>query len=283
MIDGITLSFNSKTIEECLKAKGVKMIIHSNRDTGEVMKVTADFNNFKIKICPNGTVILNGSLHKYWKGENYSDFSHSDLVECIKKLSSDLEFNPKKARVQNIEFGVNINPLFNAYDFCQSVLTYKNKSFNTFQNNEIQIGFVCKRLQYSVKVYDKGRLEYTKNENILRFEIKTHKMCFVKNAGIKTLSDVTNKDCLAVLGEIMNKIYADLIIFDQVNQCKLTIKEKEIFNVYSNPRKWEKVNRSHRCRKKKHFNAIIEKHGLNQWKGKVAQMINDKWNMLYNT
>lgn len=283
MIDGITLSFNSKTIEDCLKGKGVEIIYHYSNKSGESKWASAEFENLKIKISPSGTVILNGSLHKYWKEENYSDFSHSDLIECIKKLSSELEFNPQKARVQNIEFGVNINPLFNAYDFCESVLAHKNKSLNTFQNKGIQIGFVCKRSQYSVKAYDKGRLEYTKHENILRFEIKTHKMYFIKEAKIKTLSDVTNKDCLAALGDIMKKIYADLIILDQVNKSKLSIEENKIFNECSNPKNWVKLKRQDRCKKKKLLNAIIEKHGLNQWNGKAAQMINDKWNMLFNT
>jgi len=279
MIDGIKISFRSEVIEEHLGCLGVGMTIHVNDSTGEVEKKKANYKHLTIVIYPSKTVIVKGSLHKYWKDENYSDFSHKELIKCINDLSEKLGFNPAEAQLQNLEFGVNINTLFSPFAFCESVIVHKQLSFNKFQSRGMQIGFQCERSQYSLKVYDKGK-QYIKHQNRLRFEIKTYKMAFIRKTGITTLADLFNKKSLALLGITLQNVYDELIIADQVVETKLTKNEKRIYNACINPKNWEKFNRNDRYNKRKLFNNIVEKHGTNQWKKTVARMLDEKWRML---
>lgn len=279
MIDGVKICFRSKTIIDRLNCLGVELFSKFSNKTGEEIMRTADFRHLKIVIYPNGTVVIRGSLHKYWKDENYSDFSHTELIKCINDLSERLGFNPAEAQIQNLEFGVNINTLFNPFAFCESVIVHKQLSFNKFQSRGMQIGFQCERSQYSLKVYDKGK-QCNKHQNRLRFEIKTYKMAFIRKTGITTLADLFNKKSLALLGIILQNVYDELIIADQVVETKLTKNEKRIYNACSNPKNWEKFNKNDRYYKRIQFNNIVEKHGTNQWKKTVAQKLDEKWRML---
>lgn len=279
MIDGIKISFRSEGIEDRLKCLDVEVFSRIINSTGEVVKQTAKHRHLTIVIYPSNTVIIKGSLHKYWEGENYSDFSHSALVECIDDLSVAFGFDPAEAWIQNLEFGVNIDTLFNPYEFCESVIAHKGRPFSQFQTNGMQIGFQCYRSQYAVKVYDKGK-QYLKNENKLRFEIKTNKMVLVKSSGITRLSDLSNKNNLIALGNILQSAFKDLIITDHINEAKLTKNERRIFNQCINPKIWGKFNKNDRYYKRKQFNNIVEKHGTNQWKKTVAQKLDEKWRML---
>lgn len=279
MIDGVKICFRSKTIIDRLNCLDVEVFSKFSNKTGEEIMRTAEFRHLKIVIYPSGTVVIRGSLHKYLKDENYSDFSHTELIKCINDLSEKLGFNPAEAQIQNLEFGVNINTLFNPFAFCESVIVHRQLPFNKFQSRGMQIGFQCERSQYSLKVYDKGK-QYIKHENRLRFEIKTYKMAIIRKTGITTLADLFNKKSLALLGIILQNVYDELIIADQVVETKLTKNEKRIYNACINPKNWEKFNRNDRYNKRKLFNNIVEKHGTNQWKKTVARMLDEKWRML---
>lgn len=279
MIDGVKICFRSKTIIDRLNCLDVELFSKFSNKTGEEIMRTADFRHLKIVIYPNGTVVIRGSLHKYWKGENSSNFSYTELVSCINDLAEKFDFIPSDVHIKNIEFGVNITTQFKPYIFCQYVIVHKNLPFNKFQSTRMQIGFICERLQYSLKFYDKGR-QYAKHQNKLRFEIKTQKMAFIKKTGITTLSDLLNKNSLALLGNTLQNAFDELIIADQVDEANLTKNEKRIFIACSNPRNWENFQRNERCKYKKAFNNIIEKYGINHWKKTVANKITETWQIL---
>lgn len=287
MIDGAKIIFYSESVVNDLLRLGVEPEANVKVDSTGEMKFPkfAEYKNLRFKISESNRVEITGSLHKYWsKGENHSDFTFSELSECITDLCLKFNINPLEAHLAGFEFGVNVSPLFNPFEFCGHVIAYKNESFSKFRTNKkIQIGFEAQKQQYSVKVYDKGK-QYLKETNYLRFEVKVSKMKFLQSKGIKTfhLTDLLNPKVLNQLGELLNEMFEECIVSDKVRTSDLTATELKIYTLCSNPKVWERFDSRERYRKRNQFERIIEKYGLNKWKGITARMIRDKWNLLYS-
>lgn len=283
MIDGVKISFYSETIVKDLSCLGVAVLTPTEEETGEIhFPKYGVYRALRFKIRESNRVEINGSLHKYWKGENHSNFTFGELCECISDLCGKFDINPLEARLHNLEFGVNVSPPFNPYEFCGNVIAFRGESFSKFRTNgkdKIQIGFEATKNQYSVKVYDKGK-QYRKSENILRYEIRVNKMERIKYTGIYFLSDLTDRNKLEALGLILNEVFDELIICDKVNPSDLSKNEFRIYTEGKNPKEWEQYTPKQRTTRKKQFNEIIGRHGQNNWKETTARMVNEKWRML---
>jgi len=283
MIDWTKIIFYSESIVNDLLVLGVKVLTPMEEATGEIhFPKFAEYQNLRFKISESNRVEITGSLHKYWKGENYSNFTFSELQKSIRDLCVKFNINPLGAYLGGFEFGVNVSPQFNPFEFCENVIAYKNESFSKFRTNKkIQIGFEAQKQQYSVKVYDKGK-QYLKEENILRFEIKVLKMEFLKRINVSRLGDLTKPEVLNQLGELLNEMFGECIVSDKVRTSDLTVTELKIYTLCSNPKVWERFNFRERYRKRNQFERIIETYGVNKWKRITARMIRDKWNLLYS-
>lgn len=285
MIDGVKISFLSNTIETDLNKLGVDIYANVNTLSGEVCKhKKVTYKNLFIKIYATGTVVINGSLHKYWKGENFTDFTFSDLVDCINDLSRVFNFNPSEAHLRNLEFGVNVSPIFNPFDFCRDVIAYKNEGFSrltTKGGNKLNIGFKIEQQRYALKIYDKGK-QYNLDTNILRYEVRANKMEYLKRTGVRYLSDLLDIEKIKNLGAILFQTYSDLIIVEKVNTSAMSSNEERIFALCKNPKEWERFNPKQRCKYKKQFEDIINWNGTTHRKKNVAQLIEHKWAMLLN-
>lgn len=289
MIDGVKIIFYSESVVNDLLRLGVEPEAKVKIDsTGEmIFPKFAEYQNLRFKISESKRVEIKGSLHKYWsKGENYSNFTFSELQKSITELCLKLNINPLDAYLGGFEFGVNVSPQFNPFEFCENVIAYRNESFSKFKTSgkKMNIGFEARKQQYSVKVYDKGKQNYFKEENILRFEIKVSRMKFLQRKGINIfcLADLTKSEVLNQLGELLNEMFEECIISDKVRTSDLTANESKIYTLCSNPKVWEKFDFRTRYKKRKQFERIIETKGVNKWKGITARMIRDKWNLLYS-
>ncbi len=283
MIDGVKIAFYSETILKDLLTLGIRVLTPLEEETAEIhFPKTALYQHLRFKISASNRVEIAGSLHKYWKGENYSDLTFGELSGCISDLAHKFNFNPLDARLHNLEFGVNVSPYFDPDDFCRGLIAYRGESFSKFRTTgkqKTQIGFECCKKQYSLKVYNKGR-QYFKEENILRYEVRVTKMEFLKPTGIMFLSDLTNPERLFGLGQILDEIFSELIICDKVNTSQLSKNELRIYTQCSNPKEWENFSPNQRAKRKNQFSAILAKCGQTQWKGITAKLINEKWRML---
>lgn len=283
MIDGVKISFFSESIESDFKRLGIDIDTPLNEVTGEIrFPKYAKYLNLDFKISESKRIEITGSLHKYWKGDNYSDFTFNGLCDCIADLSCKFNFDGHNATLHNLEFGVNVSPLFNPFEFCKRVIAYKNESFSKFRTNgknKIHIGFEATQQQYSLKIYDKGK-QYEKIENILRYEVKVSKMQYLKSVGVSVLSDLLDIEKITALGTILNETFAELIICEDVTTSELSMNENRIFAMCSNPKEWEKFNRKERFKRKKQFNDILTAKGKTNQKETTARLIRDKWQML---
>ncbi len=283
MIDGVKISFYSESIVKDLLSLNVSVFDRLEANTGEIsFPKIAEYRTLRFKISESHRVEITGSLHKYWRGENYSTFTCNDLQQTITDLCLKFNINSLEARLHNLEFGVNVSPHFNPYEFCRGLIAFKDESFSKFKTEgkqKIQIGFECCKNQYTVKVYDKGK-QYFKSENILRYEVRVSKMEFLKSTGVYFLSDLTNPDYLNRLGEKLDEIFSELIICDKVKTSELSKTDLKIYTQCKNPKEWESFTPKQRCERKKQFNEIIDRFGETHWKETTAKLINEKWRML---
>ncbi|HRP39296.1 MAG TPA: hypothetical protein PLM55_06400 [Chitinophagales bacterium] len=283
MIDGVKISFHSKNIMEDLQKLQLPVITPVEEETGEThYPKKVEYRNLCIEIFASGRVQISGSLHKYCKGENHSDFTFQELRNCITELCLKLNVEPSQVNIHNIEFGVNVHTNFNPFEFCRNVIAYKNNSFAKFRTNgkdKIDIGFIASQQQYAVKVYDKGK-QYRKHLNCLRFEVRVEKMRFLENAGLRTLSDLCKPKVQIQLGTILDEVFAELIIRESVNISNLTSREQRIYLQCTNPKEWERFSAKKRCKRKKQFNDIQNRYATTRHKETVTILIKEKWECL---
>lgn len=93
-----------------------------------VIKFTAEIRDLKLELKPHELIISN-SLHKFFKGNNYSDFTRAELIKSIELLSNTLGIKETLIVPIKMEFGVNCE--FNLVDdYIGSILNYKGKPFD---------------------------------------------------------------------------------------------------------------------------------------------------------
>jgi hypothetical protein len=92
-------TWNTPTCLYCVKE-------HTNKDTGET-STSGNLKNLKIYIGDYG-VSIQGSLCKYYLGDNWQTLWRKDTKFAIEKLSDDLHLNLINAKITRADFGTNI-------------------------------------------------------------------------------------------------------------------------------------------------------------------------------
>lgn len=286
MICGVKIEIYSEQLcRELLNSPFLNFKTPVEEKTGLVhFPKTDTYRHLRFALFESNRIEIRGSLHKYWREENFSDFSFSDLKKCLNDLQEKFKIDLSEARISNVEFGVNVSPLFNPYEFCENLIVFRGKNFDRMKtrNGKPNIGFECGLNQYSVKIYDKAK-QYLKTENILRVEIPVCRMAYLSGVGIKNLADLKEKTVLKALGRVLLECYSNVVVNDNtVRKARLTANEKRIYSLCSNPKEWELFNRKQRYKRKKQFERIVSKYGKRNWKEETEKMISDKWAMLLN-
>lgn len=168
--------------------------------------------NLRISLLGDKLQIKN-SWHKYHKGNNYSDYSHTDLINTFYKLQTELGESLEGAKVKRIAYGcvINENPYLNFPNW----LFYKTKSPLAMYHNGQQYGSFFDFTDYKIKGYDKT-FEVWKHEkiripeNYFRIENEVKYMKHLHNRkepiNIYTPKDLFNFEIMQQLGEdLLNK------------------------------------------------------------------------------
>jgi hypothetical protein len=178
-----------------------------NRITGNFDYEGFDRNLFLKFSYPNKLTFSN-SIHKYYHGNNFNDFSYSNVHEGINQLAETYSFNLSDALITNIEYGCN-NILINGKAIYEEFVGLKGKES---QEMSTRSGFVygrsCRLTDYGLKMYNKSyeSLGILDDINIiLRTELAVGNMKYLRNRKepipIYTLNDVLNKELWYRLSE----------------------------------------------------------------------------------
>jgi len=139
--------------------------------TGVYLKTRGRIKNLKI-VQKESTLIITGSLAKYFFNNNLNMLSIKTTEEALDKLSDELGVSFEKATVTRLEFGANIILEHPIYLYLECLLLKKKYLKRTYPTT-VQYTQTIKALSF----YDK--LEEMKikkeNKNVLRYEIKLNK------------------------------------------------------------------------------------------------------------
>lgn len=248
MIDFIKVALDRDTAKQLEMNPLLDFRSSVSHQTGELLPYpkTATFQNLKFKFKSANYCELSGSLHKFaHSGKNYASFTFSEVVDTIQQLQDKFGIDPNRARLKNLEIGINLTELPIAPpDFIRSVLTHKGKAFSEMRSYYGKsIGIECYHQRYGIKVYDKGK-QYKLPYPVLRFEVKYTRMHDLNEFGIVYLSDLANPNVWQVFSNQIACRCDEVLAIDPTLQPEaLTASERRKLSNYSNPKYWEDLKR----------------------------------------
>jgi hypothetical protein len=254
--------------------------------SGEIHnKKVADLDNLKFTIFDNKHLLLKGSLHKFANDglHNYSDFTFSDLNSTLQDLETNYLGNLCNWTLQNIEFGVNINkPAYPSELFFNSTLLHKTKPFSPMGRNN-PIGIECYHNQYGIKIYSK-KLQYKLQEDIMRTEIKTTRMHYLRHHDVVSLADLTCNHKLKQLGILLPNCIDDLLFIDyNFPEANLPRKHKNLIHNSKNPRFWSKLHTTDYKRFnyiRKQYKILLADYYPDNPQSYLKEAVTQKWQYL---
>lgn len=255
--------------------------------TGEVNEnhKIAEYNSLKFEIINQTYIKLSGSLHKYWRnGSNYCNYNFNDFANTVIDLYTKFNINPCFAKLENIEFGVNIfNPPIDPTRLTKLVINHKGVPFSKMRSYNMSLGVDCYHQQYSIKIYDKSK-QYKLNDKVLRYEIKAKKMVFLKKERIVYLADLLSSDKFAALGsKLVNSLDNILINDDKISLEDIKPFERLILSEGRNPKFWEELKvkrpKTHDY-KRRRFRELLKKYSKYNLQEELKTLITEKYNLL---
>jgi hypothetical protein len=291
LIDYVKIRNNYVNKRHLLHNSGLEFTYDNvNTETGEIklinskgQKVTphqkAEYKGLKFKVYDTGTVLIQGSLHKYYNDgkHNYNDFGENEVNEVVKEIDERFKINPNYSVLQNIELGVNLTDLpTQTNEVISSSLLHKTHLLRGDHNEK-----KYEHSQYTPKLYDK-RLDalkdgYKLDKDILRYEVKYNKMEKFNHKGIHTMQDLLNYG-LNNFKEPLLKEWNNILYYDN------TIKsDHHKLPYFSNSKHWTDLlkngQRSLFYKDKKLLKEITERHS-NRIQHQISKLIGEKINEL---
>lgn len=227
----------------------------------------AKWHNWELDAFSPTHLLIKGSIHKFYnKGTNETDFTFDDAIKAIEDFCSAFQLNWELARVENLEFGVNIRPSQPASDIIEQVICYKNtrpirpyEGKKDYYFTEFDVG------DYYIKIYDKGK-QY-KGPNILRFEVKAVKNRYLnEHGGISTLKDLASIETMRALAVKINQVFKDVVFNDPTIELRtLSTADRKNYLLMKDPNEWAKCKKkktsTHRSRENR-FREIVRENGI---------------------
>ena len=243
-----------------------------SKTTGEVEEypLKCEWKGFVITMLSGTRLEIAGSIHKYWNGgTNGNDFTFNDCRGAINNFCTEINLNPKLAKIINLEIGVNLNPAFDAGSIIEDIICYKNeRPLRPYDKENVDWFFIeFKKGNHYLKIYDKGK-QYNIN-NTLRVEYKEMRALGCSPNGKSTISlyDLPKKEVLQVLGSKLIQYCKKIVFTDSTIKTEnLSKKEKELYIKLNNPNTWVRkkgIKPKSTPREQRNYIALIKLHGEN--------------------
>ncbi len=164
MIDDITIEVSLDLLPEvrqqtkdCFYKWGLKFVPKWNQ-TG-IMKYCSQMENLRLTIL-NDKLYISNSWHKFYRGNNYSDYTHTDIVNTYKILEDSIGKSFAISKINRIAYGIVIKE--DAPRNYKNWLHYKSKRPLPMHHSGKIYGAMFDFADYRIKGYDKT------------FEVKEH-------------------------------------------------------------------------------------------------------------
>ncbi|QTY25975.1 hypothetical protein [Flavobacterium sp. CS20] len=219
------------------------------------------FGNLLVKI--NGrSVSIENSLHKFYHGNNYSNFTHSEINNAIEMIEEQFKIPSADFKIKSLEVGINIGYSSQLFEFCK---LYIMDEFDKMRKGNKVYGKKVYKSEYDFKVYDKP-LETKLNsestlidvfgksidlpEGINRIEAKFKKMRPISSI-VSTLNDLKSSVNLENLGNKLVGYFDNANMRKQYDYTTLTPRQQELFFAGFERDFWKETKMNTHTRKKK--------------------------------
>lgn len=231
---------------------------------------------------------LSNSLHKFYKGNNYTDFTHSELVSAIAEICIKFEIEAKCWEIKKMEFGFNIKTPQPANEYLDLFLEYKGKEFEKMKHKQNNYGRKCFMSEYALKVYDKSY--QCKVVDSIAISSKLLRVEFFYNQKrklpkqIKSLADLLDREKIKGLYKDLSEAFAKVIYNDEVDFSDSNDEERMLFfaSIHPNYIKVEEgINKSKTTAMKKRIRQLKERFFQKTFKQWFLKALQNKYIELY--
>lgn len=240
--------------------------------------------NLLFTITENEIIITN-SLHKFIKGNNYSDFTFSELLYAIELIEDITGVNANVFIIKKMEFAINIETPQPAYQYLERFSSFKGKEFDKMRIGAFWYGIKYFFTEYNLKIYDKSeltkRIDKEKiDKNILRFEIQYNRIR--KIPIVNNLSELKDPEILKAIFKEFIETIENIKCSGDEDFSLITARERELYFAGSITRFWnvEKVlNRNTAKSKIAKYrdiqNRIVPKDLMNEFVKSITKKFNE--------
>jgi hypothetical protein len=205
---------------------------------GKLRGFESEYNGFRVFLYYD-RIELSNSIHKFYKGNNYTDFTLSELKDTINTICVKFGIEANRWNIKKLEFGFNILTPKKADHYLNLIYQYKNREFEKMKAKHLTYGKKCFMSEYAIKIYDKyvqTKIMYSViiPENTLRVEFCYNQKRKLPKQ-IKTLSDLQDKEKFKELYNDLNEAINIIIFNDEVDVTSSTIEERILFFASFNP------------------------------------------------
>lgn len=272
-----------------VKSFGIEFRPNYNYTTGDLIKYIGSLENLRLEVVRGDKLVITKSWHKFFKGDNHSDFSFTDLKDTVFNLEERLGLLIKEAEIMRFEYGCNIEaapePIYQNWQFLHGDEGIKMKPYHSSK----VYGHKFSKTEYSIKCYDKkyeSKIDSIKA--LTRIEVEVKRLRHIQKGSIPIpiykVKDLLIKDNLALLGEDLLKKYRSIKMYQVPNFKGLTAHQANVWAAMNNNqvRKHFKKDRKDTY---KNYNKIlkeIQKSNTDVKHQKLVEQISTKWKELLN-
>ncbi len=252
-----------------------------------VKNYAADHQGLKV-VLEEDIIHISNSLHKFFKGNNYSDFTRSELIASIDLLSDSLGVSDQLILPTFLEFGINTT-FSDMTAYLNSMALYKGKNFYPMKKNSVEYGKKVEMCEVYAKAYDKSKEFLLHNKitcpinDLLRVEIglKGKRQLSI----IPNLADLKKKETLLLLQQKL-LYYFKFIEFDEFyNLQGISNRDLELLYAGKNPEFWKdyrRLNIEVGKKRRQEYKKICREREIVGLKDEAIQQIQEKTNFLIN-
>jgi hypothetical protein len=243
----------------------------------------SSYEGFRVFLHYDRIEIAN-SIHKFYKGNNHSDFTYSELREAINIICHRFDIDAKEWKIIKMEFGFVILTPEPAKQYIDFFFEYKSRVFEKMKHKHNYYGRKCFMSEYALKVYDKSfQSDTTISDNILRVEYCYNQKRKLPKQ-INTLSDLLHKNKFKELYRDFDEAFSKVIYKDEVDFTKSTTEERMLFFASLDPsfiKVEESINKDGAKRIKQKIKQLKERFYKRTFKKWFLKSLSNKYIELY--
>ena len=256
----------------------------------KVKGYSAKLENLSLKMYGSELYVEN-SLQKFYMGNNYQDFTFTQVLDAFNTLNIKLPINIYNSILIRADVGVVVN--HNTEKECSRWLDYKGKLPIPMIRRNTIYGSQFRQTNSKFKAYNKAfETKHTANiklqEQLMRVELQGNNRYYNKRTnplGVYTVQDLINPVKFQKLGKILLNFYDTIKKKPNLDFSNWTTKELRLYAYMTNPDTAKAMKQHHKETFKKERNQylkLLTRHQETTQENVVLEKLQAKVNTIIN-